>query len=267
MNERENLTNTTFIIPLCIESEDRAINTFITLSYLCKYLKTNIIIFEYDKEQKVDKILDKIDKGESIIIYKFIKNEGNVFHRTKLLNEMLTITTTPVVVNYDIDIILPPENYKLCERHIQTNNIDVAYPYFEGNSQICIDYNGRDVLLNTLDITTVDSKNTTIEKSYAGHCKFFNRQSYIEGGMENEKFISYGPEDLELKYRFVKLGYKVFHLNARVFHIEHSRTFNSDVTNPYHTENCELYKFLGSLSILELKKYYKEVDYIKKYLI
>ena len=37
------LSDTTFIIPLFLESEDRKVNAEITLSYLCKHLKTNII--------------------------------------------------------------------------------------------------------------------------------------------------------------------------------------------------------------------------------
>ena len=55
-----NLLETTFIIPVGIESSDREDNVNITLSYLDKHLNTNIIILEYDTFPKIGKILEKL---------------------------------------------------------------------------------------------------------------------------------------------------------------------------------------------------------------
>lgn len=188
------LKNTTFIIPISLESEDRKFNANLTLRYLCENLNTNIIIFEYDTEPKLYKILNNLSFKCCSIYHKFIENVSgnNIFHRTKLLNEMLNIVETPVVVNYDIDIILDIDTYQKCSNLI-TNGMDLVYPYFFGDSQRQINYSGRQKLLDSLSLQSLSSKDYTLAKSEYGHCQFFNTKSYKQGGMENEQFISYAP--------------------------------------------------------------------------
>ena len=47
-----------------------------------------------------------------------------------------------------------------------------------------------------------------IHQSY-GWAQFFKTSVYKEGGMENENFKAYAPEDKERFYRFTTLGYSV----------------------------------------------------------
>lgn len=251
------LTNTTFIIPLRIESEDRFINTEITLKYLCKWLKTNIIIFEDDSISKLPSILEKLDTGQCNIIHKFIYNEHQTFHRTKLLNDMLKLVNTPVVVNYDIDIILPVDSYKNCVDEIVKNNFDLVYPYKIGNTQIPIFYDKRTELLEKLDVGKIDwGGKVLLIESYAGYCQFFKTSSYISGGGENQNFISYGDEDRERLHRFITLEYTVGHYDGYVYHIEHSRGINSYITNPYYESNKKLFENISKMSKGELEQYY-----------
>lgn len=260
------LKDTTFIIPIGIESKDREINTYITLSYLCKHLDTNIIIYEFDKYSKVCDIIQNIDTNGNNIEHIFSSNDTNnpIFHRTKFLNEMLLKVKTPVVVNYDIDILLKPETYKKCSDMVN-DGFDLVYPYFFGNSQYQIKYSGRDKVMNRQSLDCFDSSDTNLTRSEYGHCQFFNTKSYIEGGMENEGFISYAPEDQERAYRFKKLGYNVVWEDSFVFHIEHSRGINSSSNNPMMQANNKLFEDIKSLSKEQLKDYYKNIDYIKKY--
>jgi hypothetical protein len=83
--------------------------------------------------------------------------------------------------------------------------------------------------------------------------------------MENEKFISYGPEDKERGLRFKMLGYKVEWLNNLVYHIEHSRGINSSNNNPHIQNNHLLLRMINSLTKSQLTDYYNKIDYIKKY--
>jgi predicted glycosyltransferase involved in capsule biosynthesis len=193
----------------------------------------------------------------------YCDNEG-VFHRTQYLNMMLSEVKTPVVVNYDIDILLDPSVYLKCQNMILGGH-DLVYPYSFGESQKQIKYSGRDKLISNLDIEDLSDDDIFLTLSKYGHCQFFNTESYIGGGMENEGFISYGPEDIERAYRFEKLGYKVVWNNNFIYHIEHSRGFNSSTKNPYFEANEELYEYIKSLSDSELCKYYNEIDYLKKY--
>jgi hypothetical protein len=263
---KTNLRETTFIIPVGIESEDRKTNTIITLNYLCKYFDTNIIIYEYDTENKVSEILKNINVGETNISHIFIKNDSRnpIFHRTKFLNEMLMKVTTPVVVNYDVDILLKPEAYIECTNHI-INGQDLVYPYFWGNSQHQVYYSGRDKILQELTLDSLTEADYNICRSEYGQCQFFNTKSYIDGGMENEGFISYAPEDQERGYRFKKLGYNVMWANNYIYHLEHTRGINSSSKNPNMAHNNTLFEDIKKLSELELKEYYNNIDYRKKY--
>jgi hypothetical protein len=259
------LSKTTFIIPVYIESLDRALNTRTTLRYLTTHLATNIIILEHDTVPKVPAILKELDL-ENKLSYVFSKNTaGNdVFHRTRFLNEMLHHVKTPVVVNYDIDIILKPEVYLECQNSILNGN-DLVYPYYWGDSQWQIHNSGRDKIVNSLDLSNLVPEDYTITRSEYGHCQFFNTASYKEGGMENEHFISYGPEDKERGYRFKTLGYKVEWLNNIVNHIEHSRGINSSSKNPHIKANHDLLDAIQKMTAIELRNYYNNIDYLKKY--
>lgn len=266
--EKLDLTQTTFIVPLCIESEDRRKNAEITLSYLCKHLNTNIIIYEYDTESKLKPILDKIDSGKTKIDHWFVKNDtGNkVFHRTRFLNEMIMASQTSVVVNHDIDVLLEPNSYLKCQEFILGGH-DLIYPYFWGNSQYQIFRSGRDKLEKTLDLKSLDlSKECNLTRSEYGHLQYFKRSAYLEGGLEQESFIDWGPEDQERGYRFQKLGYCVIWSTFFVFHIEHSRTSSSSQQNPYFKQNVELFEKLKKMSKEELREYYSNADYLKKYI-
>ena len=263
--ERLNLRNTTFIIPLYLESEDRKLNLHITLAYLSKHLDTNIIILEHDTVSKVPQILENLNLDTNIK-YVFSENKaGNdIFHRTRFLNEMLDLVETQVVVNYDVDILLRPDVYFECQEKILDGS-DLIYPYFWGDSQYQIHSPGRHTIHTTNDIDLIAPQHMAITRSEYGHCQFFSTKSYREGGMENENFISYGPEDKERGYRFQKLGYKVEWLNNMVYHIEHSRGVNSSSANPHMANNNNFLSQVQSYTEGELRHYYDNIGYLSKY--
>jgi len=106
--------------------------------------------------------------------------------------------------------------------------------------------------------------------SQYGHVQFFNRQSYISGGMENENFKGSSPEDKERFFRFTTLGYKVGRIDDYVYHLEHKRNNNSWPTsyhsNPYMSENIKLWEELQTLNKEQLRQYYSNQSYISKYI-
>ena len=95
--------------------------------------------------------------------------------------------------------------------------------------------------------------------------QFFNRNSYIEGGMENENFIGWAPEDYERYHRFNLFGYKIGRVNDKVYHLDHTRGINSSIQNPYIKGNLQLWEKLKTLSKEELKNYYLNQKYLEKY--
>jgi predicted glycosyltransferase involved in capsule biosynthesis len=119
-------------------------------------------------------------------------------------------------------------------------------------------------LSNDFDFSILEKKSTKYDSKY-GFCQFFNREVYIEGGLENENFVAYAPEDVERFYRFNTLGYTVGRMNTYVYHLEHERTPNSWLTNPHMAENFAVWESLQKMSVQELKKYYSNQEYMKKY--
>lgn len=265
------LSNATFIMPLRIESQDRLRNIILSLGYLLNNFKTNVIIQEVDTDSKFQQYaapeLEKLVSDLSSITLIFEKSDDPIFHRTRILNDMLLESKTDVVVNYDTDVIFPESSYLQAYDMILNQGYDLVYPYGQGNwqekitlyPQLIDDFIGTGFNWKSL---THGTKNENSTSDY-GWAQFFNRKSYIEGGMENEEFVSYGYEDNERVYRFETLGYKVGRVEDQIFHLEHARTFNSWFSNPHIGNNKDLYERIKTLNKEKLEHYYKTVDYIK----
>lgn len=264
------LENTTFIVPLRIESNDRLRNIIVSSIYLLDNTDCSLIIKECDEESvflnqaypQIEECLG-VEKS-SRIKHIFEKAENQTFHRTKILNDMVMMTSTDVVVNYDCDILLPLESYQTCEEWILNGKYDVVYPYGDGDWQYQIFADDELVsrfINDDYDFSILEEKSKVYDAKY-GFCQFFSKEKYIEGGLENENFVSYGYEDDERFFRFNKLGYKVGRLDAHVYHLEHARTFNSWFTNPYIENNKNLYEELKKLDSDQLMDYYRNQEYI-----
>lgn len=266
------LTNATFIMPLRIESQDRLRNIVMSLAYLLNNFKTNVIIQEVDSESKFQNYaadeLEKLVDDLSPITLIYEENGDPIFHRTRILNDMLMEATTDVVVNYDTDVIFPIESYVSAYNMILNDGYDLVYPYGQGTYQrkVNVDQDLIDKFIGSgfSEETLLSNPSNEVSTSDYGWAQFFKRQSYIDGGMENENFVSYGYEDNERPVRFEKLGYKVGRVDGLIYHMEHARTMNSWFTNPHINNNKNLYETLKDMNSEDLKNYYQNADYVRK---
>jgi hypothetical protein len=262
-----NLKETTLIIPIKVEHPDRLRNAKTVLGYLNSNLETNVFIFEIsDGESK----LDFLDQLGNLKIKHWLCEPEPAFHRTKYLNMMLDEVETPVVSNYDIDVIISPENYLESQNSILNREFDVVYPYEFGPGQRAVreifDYPGFE--LSGYDINFIDSdpRNYLELQAEFGHCIFFNTDVYRKFGAENENFISYGPEDKERGFRFSRLGMNVTWKHGyKIYHFEHHRGTDSSPMNPYIIRNWDLFHNLNQMNSEDLLNYYLNVEYLKKY--
>lgn len=265
-----NLKEATFIIPIRIESTDRLRNVITTTAFLLENFDTNIIIKEVDSESIFKKealpILKDILDVDIDINHIFEKDDLPSFHRQKVLNEMIDEATTEIVVNYDCDVLLPLDSYCGAYQSILHHTHDVIYPYGQGMYQKQVHATDEVVshFLQTGDFKYLDDHSNEYSSDF-GWVQFFNRQVYLDGGMENENFIAYAPEDKERFYRFTTLGYNVGRINDYVYHLEHSRGQNSWFTNPHMNNNNSIWDQIQRMNKDELKSYYSSQDYLKKY--
>jgi len=261
------LTKTTLIIPIKIEHRDRYRNAEVVLNFLNSNFQTNVFIFEVSETGETSLDFAK-DLKYLNIKHWCIKNEP-FFHRTKYLNIMLDKVETPVVVNYDIDVILSPENFMECQDDILNGKHKVIYPYELGNGQIMVlgtfDYYGFKE--SGYSMSFIDTSTQKVEHTAeCGHCIFFNRDEYRKWGGENEDFISYGPEDKERMIRFQKITKSViWKPGKKVYHFEHHRGSDSNMSNIHFEKNWEIYRNLEKMKEEELISYYRNQVYKKKY--
>ena len=269
------LSNATFIIPLRIESADRMRNIITLLCFLFGNFDTNVIIKEVDSEPVFEKnVLPQIKEfiGKDInLTHVFEKSDDPVFYRMHILNEMLAISKTDVVINYDCDVLMPVKTYVNAYESILDGTYDVVYPYGNGSFQKQVNVTDEivsDFLNNDFDLSILD-KSSQVSTSDFGWVQFFNRSVYIEGGMENENFRGSSPEDKERFFRFTTLEYKVGRIDNWIYHLEHSRGSNSWPDsikgNPYMEQNFEVWNHLQTLNKQKLKEYYLNQQYLKKY--
>ena len=269
------LKQCTFIIPVRIESEDRMRNVITILCYLLENFDTKVILKEVDTESVFEKeVLPQIKDylGDSInnLTHVFEQSDDPVFYRMKILNEMIGMVDTPVIANYDGDVLFKPETYTKSVEMVK-DGYDIVYPYGFGEYQKQVFADDNDVsefLSNDFDFNILDKKSKMYDAQY-GHVQFVSRKSYIEAGMENENFRGSSPEDKERFYRFDKMGYKVGRIDDEVYHLEHSRGRNSWPNsvqgNPYMKENFDVWESIQKMSGEELKEYYSSQEYLKKY--
>ena len=264
------LLEATFIIPIRIESQDRLRNVITTTAFLIDNFDTNIIIKEVDSEsvfiRDVVPVLKDFYDVDTHIFHIFEKSDEPLFHRQRVLNEMVAEAKTEIVVNYDCDVLLPLDSYHESYQSILHHTHDVIYPYGQGIYQKQVRATDEVVskFLETSDYRYLDEV-SNLHTSDFGWVQFFNRQVYIKGGLENENFKAYAPEDKERFYRFTTLGYNVGRINDYVYHLEHARGENSWFSNPHMSSNMQEWEKIQTMNREQLLEYYSQQEYLKKY--
>lgn len=242
------LGDVTFTIPVLRDSQDRKDNLELCICLLQMAFETNIIVSEQGG-RKFEYV------GQWV---KYMPFEGNNFHRTKMLNEMALAADTAYVANWDCDVIIPPMQ------------VYMAVEALRGGAEMVFPYDGRfgrmprepwfKRIQRRLDIGVVGKekfKNRVPGHNSVGGAVMFNREAFIEGGMENEHMISFGPEDAERHDRFKALGYDIRRVGGSLFHVDHYVGQNSSPANPFFRANHrELDKIRGLLATPEALRAY-----------
>jgi hypothetical protein len=248
-NEKKiDLGDTTFTIPVSYDHHDRKKNLDLSVCMLQKYFDTEIIVGEQGK-----KMFPYIGEYCQYIHFSKIFE----FHRTKMLNEMALMADTSIVVNWDADVIIAPLQI-LESVHRIRNGTHMVFPY-DGRFARMERLKWFKTIEKRLDIGYVGAtKCSGMEEGAAvsvGGAVFFDKEAFIEGGMENENFISFGPEDVERDVRFRKLGYKVERIPGPLYHMNHFVGVNSSTKNPYIKANREEFKKVDEMTFEQLAEY------------
>lgn len=243
---KENLMQITYVFCVRIDSAERLANLDFAISFLQNNFMTKIILVEQDHKSKLDKRYNKIK-------YIFEQTDLHEFHRTRLINNAVKLVDTTYFCNIDADVYFDAETHLKCLCELKNNS--VVYPFSGNFYDIPQKYNK----LNQLNINEIDVKEKAMinPNSYGG-AVFFRTNDFVLGGMENEKFISWGNEDNERFVRFSKLGFGVKRIDGAIHHFTHPRSNNSNEKNPHYNDTVVEYNKINKLSKTELAKYIKE---------
>jgi len=240
------MRDVTFTIPVHYDHLDRKRNLDLSLCLLQKAFDAEFIIceqggnkFEYTQQWA-----------------RYMKSEGKKFHRTKMLNDMANAAETEIVINWDADVIIPPMQILMAVEELR-NGADMVFPYggpFARMPKVM----WFERIEKALDIGVVGStrfKGREADHFSVGGAVMFSKEAFIEGGMENENFVSFGPEDVERFERFTRLGFDVRRVPGALFHMQHWVGPNSSSMNPaFRANHAELDK-MRKMSVEELRAY------------
>jgi predicted glycosyltransferase involved in capsule biosynthesis len=247
---KHDLKDITFTIPVRIDSQDRINNINYILDYIFTNFDTNVIVFENGPKQVL-----QLEKEN--LTYQYTQGNGP-FHRTKYLNDMAKLAKTDYIANYDCDVIFPVKQILKAHSLLKDNKVDFVYPYdglFVNITKHVLD---NEITNFNFDPVNLDpEKYQNFGRNSMGGALLWNKKAFIDGGMENEKFVSWGCEDWERFHRFTKLGYRVGRIKGPLYHISHSRTQDSNESNPFYQHNVVEFQKIDKMDATDLKEYMK----------
>jgi hypothetical protein len=251
------LKDCTLIIPVRFDGPDRTRNVDIVLNYVKEYCDTNFLICEHDSEQRIPPEFLDIPNVRHV----FMPTQDELFYKTLCINESVKKIDTEYFAVYDTDVIMPTHQYSLTIEALRSG-ADIVYPY-DGTFLNVPVYNISKIRRD-LDVSFVN--NSYCRPGYGmpelgtnggsvGGCVFFNKKSFIAGGMMNQNMVSYGPEDAEVFWRFRALGYKLHRVDGPLYHLTHERGLNSGESHSLAEQNHLEFKKVMAMNAADLRAY------------
>ena len=264
------MNDLTYVIPTRIESEDRLKNIITSVSYLLKnFPEAKVIVKEVSGRANFKfRALPEIKKFVSTqnLEYIFEENSDTLFHKTRILNDLIMHADTSVICSHDVDVVYPISSHQNSYKLIKENKFDVIYPYGCGVWQYQVDYPMEvfnKFLSSGFDMNVIQPR-CSIQSSTIGWTQFYSKDAVLKGGLWNENFLSWGAEDCEFYFRFNSLGFRVGRINDWIWHFEHSRTHNSHYNNPKFMDNHNLWQWIRRQDRNTVIKYMNSQNYLNE---
>jgi 2-polyprenyl-3-methyl-5-hydroxy-6-metoxy-1,4-benzoquinol methylase len=245
-NNKINLKDVTFTIPVSYDSRDRKENVDMCLKYLSDF-DTTIIIGEHGPHPRFEYTRETGCQ--------YMRFDMQAFHRTKMLNDMALAAKTSIVANWDADVIVPPMQLIEAVHKIKTRQAQMVYPY-DGQFARVPRQQWYQQVMKMGDVGVFAGQKFqgmgTAPKSVGGAI-LWDMEAFVDCGLENEKMVSYAPEDAERYYRAEKLGVKVHRVDGVIYHLDHLITNNSSIQHEHYRDNMIEYHTIKGMSKEELR--------------
>lgn len=175
---------------------------------------------------------------------------------------MLKAASTPVVAIWDADILLPLSQIEASVLAIIEQGYLLSIPYdgvvkmlSEAQSE-AFEYSGQGCDYLTMFAATYAR---LMRRPSCGGVFVVDREKYLHWGGDNERFVSWGPEDAERIRRIEILGYPVHWVKeGPLYHLWHPRGENSGyATEELAFQNRMEFIKVCSMERNELREYIK----------
>jgi hypothetical protein len=227
--QKTDLTDVTFLVPLRIDSSERKENADTLIKYTFQHFNTFFIVLEADATRKF--YPEKEPEG---FRHEFIEDTNEVFHRTKWINRLISMAKTPYVAVWDTDAIAPPEQVIEAAEKLRKGEAVMSFPY-DGRFYSC-DRVSCDLFKRLLDIEILIRRIPVMHLMHGFHsvggAYLVNKERYINAGGENENFYGWGPEDAERVKRMEILNLPIYNSSGVLIHLWHPMGNNSWFANP-----------------------------------
>lgn len=227
--DMNNLTDTTFLIPIRIDSIERLENLMASIRSILNYAETHIKVLESGSYN--NHVLEKVINSN--VDYSFVEDHDLIFHRTHYLNILAKQCSTPYIVIWDADVIIPPDQLVQATTFLRKDIYDIVLPYdgrFYDTTKIL-----RELYVDSNDLTLLTHNTKKMLLPYGsnmgGGAIFIKREQFWYAGGEDERFYGWGPEDWNRLEKWKKLGLTVGRVNGPLFHLPHPRDINGTFSN------------------------------------
>lgn len=206
------------VIPFRSDSDERRKNLLAVVRFLTS-LDINVSVLEADRESQVGRLVRAL--GERVD-YTFVPDGAQPFHRTKYINQLLVQAKTPYVGVWDADVLVPPAQIGEALALLRAGEHAIVYPY-DGRFMVLSETQSAALREDEAEIffASLEAR-PLMGRPSCGGAFMANKERYLSIGGENERFVGWGPEDAERRYRCLILGEKVTHLiQGCVYHLAH----------------------------------------------
>ena len=246
---KTDLKDTTFVIPVRIDSIIRLENLLLTLDNLESNFDTNIVIVEAAYYN--NRILQQLIGSD--ISYRFIEEKDPVFHRTRHLNIISNEVKTAFIGIWDADVILESSQILEAIQKLRGNLCDFAYPYngkFLDTSEILRNHYllNKDIGFLKKNMSKMNILYSLINEFALGGAFLISTEKYKLSGLENEDFYGWGVEDGVRYHKWLLLNYSMYRSEGPLFHLTHPRDINGKMRSESYNNKATdmIYNIINS---------------------
>lgn len=216
--KKADLSDTTFLIPLRVDSQERIENINTVISNLQIHFKTNIIVLEADSTQNYYPEYEF--EGFK---YSFIKDNNEIFHKAKWISRLMSFAVTPFVAVWDADAICPPNQVISAVNLLRAGKCIMSFP-FDGRYYSC-DKTTSDLFKRVPDIRILHKRLPAMQLMrgyhFTGGAFMVNIQEYMKAGGENENMGGSKFVDDERVKRIETRNLPIKYFEGPLFHLWH----------------------------------------------